>query len=247
MACGQIENRRIRAKETRRKIVARRNLDGRYRNNNEAKTPPPSIVIARWTEGEVLALKVLGLTFAQIAARIIAISRGVQLPMTPLPAGIAFPENFRISPSGCHKSLNRALSREPRAGADLLSEILMHRTEDLFLLLQPMLRRGDPKAVMAAVRVLELQANIGLAKGKLSAQAATKPEPKSRPSPALPQLFNAAFKTLFDLGAVDFPGYVITPVEREPKMIETTFKDDNEAKEQSALQEERKDRDDKSK
>jgi hypothetical protein len=91
---------------------------------------PPSILIARWIEGEVIALKLLGLTFAQIATRIVAVVRGTQLPMTPLPLDITFPDNFKISPSACHKSLRRALNREPRAVADLLAQMLIHRSED---------------------------------------------------------------------------------------------------------------------
>jgi hypothetical protein len=229
--------------------MARRNLDGRYKNNNLPTTIPNSILIARWVESEALALKLLGLSLAAIATRIAAIVRGTQMSITPLPPGIIFPDNYKITAAGCHKAIRRALNREPRVGADLLVQFIMQRTDDLYLALQPAIRRQDTKAIIAAARVLDLQASIGGAKsGKFAAPAPRQPEPEKEEetSPAVIDLFGSAFKVLMDLG-VDFPGYVVTPADKQPKMIETTFKKNDEANEQFALQQERKDRDDKSK
>ena len=199
-----------------------RNLDGRYRNHNLPMKMPNSILIARWVESEALALKLLGLSFAAIATRIVAIARGTQMPMTLLPPAIGFPDHYKITAAGCHKAVRRALNREPRVGADLLAQIILQRSDDLYLSLQPAIRREDTKAILTAVRVLELQANIAGANGKLPAPPTPEPEPEEqKTSPAIIDLFSAGYKVLASLGA-QVPGYRIVDMEPEPKAIETT-------------------------
>jgi len=172
----------------------------------------------------VLALKLLGFgSFASIATRIAAVVRGTQLAMTQLPPGITFPDSYKITAAGCHKAVNRALNREPRVRADLLAQIIMQRSDDLYLSLQPAIRRQDTKAILAAVRVLELQASIGGVRSEKPSPPATRaPEPEQQgTSPAIIDLFSAAYKELAALG-VQVPGYRIVSLEPEPKAIETT-------------------------
>lgn len=204
--------------------MAPRNPDGRYRNTNQPTSVSNSILIARFVESEVLAAKLIGVsTFASIAAHIAAVARGNQVAMTQLPPGIIFPDNYKITAAGCHKALNRALNREPRVASDQLAQIIMQRSDDLLLALQPAIRRQDTKAIQTAARVLDLQARIGGAKsGESSTPATRQPEPKEEgTSPAVIDLFGSAFKILMDLG-VQFDGYQVTSLEKAPTAIETT-------------------------
>src|ERR1022692_4838593 len=140
--------------------MARRNLDGRYRNNNLPKTLPNSILISRWVELETVTLRVMGLSLGEIARRLTAKGRGTQPAMNPVPAEVTFPANYSITASACAKALKRALDREPRIEARTLVQVTIKRTEELFLSLQSDIRRGDTKAITAATRVLALQMNI---------------------------------------------------------------------------------------
>lgn len=217
--------------------MARRSLDGRYRNTNQPTSVPNSILIARWVEKEVLAAKLLGVsTFASIAAHIVAVARGNQIAMTSLPPGIVFPGNYNITAAGCHKALNRALNREPRVAAEQLAQIILQRSDELFLALQPAIRRQETKAIQTAARVLDLQARIGGTKsGGFTTPAVPQPEPKEEgTSPAVIDLFKSAVEYLLGLGE-QLDGYQIIRLETTPKAIETTARKDVGTETEQAL------------
>ena len=140
--------------------MARRNYDGTFRNNNKPTKVSDSIQIARWVDTEVLRLKQLGLSYPAIAKRITEVGRGEQRAMTPRPNGIDFPPNYKISVTACRKAFRRALEREPTEAADKLRCLYTQRAEEMILALQPGIQKGDPRAIRAAVCVLEFQAKI---------------------------------------------------------------------------------------
>ena len=157
--------------------MARRNSDGTFRNNNRPTKVSTSIQITRWLEAEVLRLKQLGLSYPAIVKRIIEVSRREQRAMTPLPLGIDFPTNYKISVKGCQKAFHRALQREPTLAADELRYILMQRAEEMILALQPTVQNGEPGAILAAVRVSEFEAKInGILPPKVSVIPSTCPD-----------------------------------------------------------------------
>src|SRR3977135_2799779 len=137
-----------------------RNSDGRFRNNNKSMTVSNSTLIARWVEAEVLRLKLLGLPFTAIAKQITDVGRGQQRPLTPLPPGIGFPADYAITLAACHRAFHRVLQREPKLGLRELRRLNTQRCEAMLLALQPAVQKGDPKAVIAAVRVLAFQSTI---------------------------------------------------------------------------------------
>jgi hypothetical protein len=200
--------------------MPRRNLDGRFRNNNVPKSTPNSILIARWVECEVLALSLLGRGLAEIAKRVGAVGHGSQIAVSPLPQGIAFPDRYKISPQACGKALTRALEREPRIRVREFAQIWMKRSEELYFALQQAIRGGDVKAITAARGVLALQLKfVGPESMKLSFSAAR--EPDQEISSGVVGLFRGAIQVLADAG-FDVPGCRMIPLEPEPRAIETT-------------------------
>ena len=137
-----------------------RNTDGRFRNHNQAAILPEHTLRSRWLESEVLRLKRLGFSYETIAQQITEVGRGQRAALTPLPEGVGFPSDYKITSMGCHKALTRALKRAPRLEADELRRLDTDRCEDMFLSLSPGIRQGDTQAVRAAVQVLALKAAI---------------------------------------------------------------------------------------
>jgi hypothetical protein len=137
-----------------------RSSDGRFRNHNEPLKLTDNTLRARWLEGEVLRMKRLGFSYEAIAQQITKVGRGEEAPLTPLPEGVGFPPDYKITPMGCHKALSRALKRAPRLEIEELRQIDTERCEDMYLSLSPSIRKGDPQAVRAGVQVLSLKAAI---------------------------------------------------------------------------------------
>jgi len=133
--------------------MAHRNDDGTFRGRR-AKTATTRLLIARWVDAEVVRLKGLGMNFSQIADQITAVGRGSAKAITDLPAGLDFPPAYRISAQGCHKAYRRAMRREPALAVEEDRRLDTARLEEMIFALQPGLRRGDPRWVEAAVKVL---------------------------------------------------------------------------------------------
>jgi len=119
-----------------------------------------AVLRARWFEAEVLQLKRMGISFEAIAEQITRVGHGQAQPLVALAADMKFPSDFRVSRQACHKALRRALSREPALAADEFRKIDTARCEEMFANLQPGVRKGNPRAVEASVKVLRHSAQI---------------------------------------------------------------------------------------
>jgi hypothetical protein len=101
-----------------------------------------AVVRARWVEAEAIRLKQMGLSFDAIAEQITRVGLGQATPMVAVPEGVMFPACYRITKQACHKAFRKALAREPALEVDELRKIDQARSEEMFLNLQPAIRKG---------------------------------------------------------------------------------------------------------
>jgi phage FluMu protein gp41 len=137
-----------------------RNSDGSIRQTNKPKRLTNRSIIARWIETVALHLKRLGMSYQAIADHIMAVARGQQKAMVPVPEDANFGEAYSISPQAVHRAFRRAIVRLPNAEAAELRKLDSERLEDMLLSLQTGIRQGDPRCVEVAVRVLVHKAEI---------------------------------------------------------------------------------------
>jgi hypothetical protein len=102
---------------------------------------------ARWVEAEVVHLKRMGLSFDAIAEQITRVGRGQAQPITPTPDGLGFPPHYQISRQACHKACRKAIAREPALEVEELRKIDHARSEEMFMNLQPAIRKGSARAI----------------------------------------------------------------------------------------------------
>jgi hypothetical protein len=76
------------------------------------------------------------------------------------PESVTFPPDYRISRMGCWKAYRRRMEKEPSLEAREHRKMDTERLEDLYLSLQPGIKKGDAKAIEAGVRVLTLKAKV---------------------------------------------------------------------------------------
>jgi hypothetical protein len=138
----------------------KRQPDGRWRNTRRPVVLSEAVLRARWVEAESIALKRIGLTFDAIADQIARVGKGQAQPIVAVPAGVTFPPDFHISRQACHKAFRRALAREPSVEAEEFRKLDTARCEEMFLNLQPGIRKGNPRCVEAGVKVLRHSAQI---------------------------------------------------------------------------------------
>jgi hypothetical protein len=115
---------------------------------------------ARWVEAEVVHLKRMGLSFDAIAEQISRVGRGQAQPITPIPDAVSFPPNYQISRQACHKACRKAIAREPSLEVEELRKLDHGRSEDMFMNLQPAIRKGNARAIETGIKVLDHQAKI---------------------------------------------------------------------------------------
>jgi hypothetical protein len=115
---------------------------------------------SRWIESETIHLKRIGLSFDAIAEQISRIARGQTQAMTAIPDGVTFPPHYRISRQACHKAFRRAIAREPALEVEELRKLDRARSEEMYLNLQPGIRKGDLRAVEVGIRLLDHAAKI---------------------------------------------------------------------------------------
>jgi hypothetical protein len=138
----------------------KRNPDGTFRGNRSPSRITDRILISRWVETEVIRLKRMGIvSFETIAELLTRAGRGESVPVT-LPHGAVFPSNYRISKMGCSKAYRRRMEKEPNLAAAEHRRLDTERCEELYLALQAGIRKGDPRSVEAAVRVLGHKAEL---------------------------------------------------------------------------------------
>lgn len=137
-----------------------RQPDGTWRGTQRPVVVSPAVLRARWIEAETLHLKRMGLTFEAIAQQIIRVAKGQAQAIVELPTTVTFPPEFQISRQAVHKAFRRAIAREPSIAAEEFRKLDTARCEELFLNLQPVIRKGNPRSVEAAVKVLRHSAQI---------------------------------------------------------------------------------------
>jgi len=137
-----------------------RNADGTIRRTNQPKLLSNRSITARWVEAESLHLKRLGMSFQVIADHIVAVAHGEQQAMVPVPEHAPFNEEYSISAQAVHRAFRRGIARLPNTEAEAYRKLDSERCEDMFLSLQPGIRKGDPRSVEVGVKVLAHKAEI---------------------------------------------------------------------------------------
>jgi hypothetical protein len=115
---------------------------------------------ARWVEAETVRLKHLGLPFDAIADQITRVGRNQAQPIVAVPKDVSFPSDYTITKQACHKSFRKALAREPSLATEEFRKLDTARCEEMFLNLQPGIRKGNPRSVEAGVKVLRHSAQL---------------------------------------------------------------------------------------
>ncbi len=140
--------------------MMKRQPDGTFRNARQASALSPVVLRARWVEAEAASLKRMGLAFDAIAEQVSRVGQHLAHPITPLPPGVTFPPDYTISKQACNKAFRKAIAREPSLAIDEFRKLDSARCEDMFLNLQPGIRKGNPRSVEAGVKVLRHNAQI---------------------------------------------------------------------------------------
>jgi hypothetical protein len=138
----------------------KRHADGKWRNTREAVVVSEAVLRARWIEAETIHLKKMGLSFDAISEQITRVGRGQAHPIVAIPEGVKFPPEYTISRQACHKAFKKAIAREPSLAVDELRKLDNSRSEELFLNLQPSIRKGNARAVEVGIKVLDHTAKI---------------------------------------------------------------------------------------
>jgi hypothetical protein len=102
----------------------------------------------------------MGLSLQAIAEQITRVGRGQAQAITAIPTGVSFPPDYQISRQACHKACCKALAREPVLGVEELRKIDQARCEEMIMNLQPAIRKGNPRAIEVAIKVLDHSAKI---------------------------------------------------------------------------------------
>ena len=140
--------------------MRKRQPDGKWRGTRKAVVVSEPVLRARWVEAETIHLKRIGLTFDAIADQITRIGKRQAQAIVAIPDGVTFPPDFQISRQGCHKAFRKAIAREPSLAAEEFRKLDSARCEEMFLNLQPGIRKGNPRSVEAGVKVLRHSAQI---------------------------------------------------------------------------------------
>ncbi len=138
----------------------KRQPDGTWRGARQAVTLSERVLRARWVETETLHLKRMGVSLEAIAEQLGRVGCGQAQPLTSLPEGVRFPPGYAISRQAVHKALRRALAREPALAVEELRKLDAARSEEMFLNLQPAIRKGNARAVEVGIKVLDHTARI---------------------------------------------------------------------------------------
>ena len=138
----------------------KRQPDGTWRNARRAVTVSEAVQRARWVEAETIHLKRIGFSFDAIAEQLTRIGGGQAPALTPMPEGLAFPSDYAISRQACHKAFKKAIAREASLEAEEFRKLDNARSEEMFLHLQPAVRKGHPRAIETGLKLLDHSARI---------------------------------------------------------------------------------------
>jgi hypothetical protein len=84
------------------------------------------------------------------------VAHGKQQAVVPLPEHASFTEDYHISAQAVHKAFQRGLVRLPNGEAVELRKLDNERCEDMYLALQPGVRKGDPRSIEVPSRCLSI-------------------------------------------------------------------------------------------
>jgi hypothetical protein len=140
--------------------MMKRHPDGRWRNARKSVVVSDVILRARWIEAETVRLKHMGLAFEAIAELITRVGRRPAQAIVTIPDGVTFPPDFQISRQGCYKVFKKSIAREPSLAMEEFRKLDSARCKEMFLNLQPGIRKGNPRSVEAGVKVLHHTAQI---------------------------------------------------------------------------------------
>ncbi len=140
--------------------MRKRHPNGTWRGTRQAVVTSEAVLRARWVEAETIHLKRIGLSFDAIADQITRIGKRQAQAIVAIPDGVTFPPDFRISRQACHQAFKKVIAREPPLAAEEFRKLDSARCEEMFLNLQPGIRKGNPRSVEAGVKVLRHSAQI---------------------------------------------------------------------------------------
>ena len=140
--------------------MRKRQSNGTWRGNKQPTIVSESVLRARWIEAETIQLKRIGLSFDSIADQITRIGRRTAQAVVAIPEGVTFPPDFQISRQACHKAFRKAIAQEPSIAVEEFRKLDSARLEDMFMNLQPGIRKGSPRSVEAGVKVLRHSAQL---------------------------------------------------------------------------------------
>jgi hypothetical protein len=140
--------------------MMKRQPDGTWRNTRQGITVSDAVRRARWVEAETLSLKRMGLSFDAIAEQIGRVGRGRAQALVEIPAGLTLPPDYTISRQACHKAFKKAIAREPSLELEEFRKLDTERAEEMFMNLQPAIRKGNPRAIEIGVKLLDHTAKI---------------------------------------------------------------------------------------
>jgi len=100
------------------------------------------------------------MSYQVIADHIVGVVRGKQQAMVPIPEHASFNEEYGMSAQAVHRAFQRGIARLPNTEAEAYRKLDSERCEDMFLALQPGIRKGDPRSVEVGVKVLVHKAEI---------------------------------------------------------------------------------------
>jgi len=138
----------------------KRQPDGRWRSPRQPSNASQAVLRARWVETETIRLKQMGLSFDEIAARITLVGLGQAPSMVAVPEGVTFPAAYRITKQACFKGFRRAIAREPALEIEEMRKLDNARSEELYMTLQPGIRKGNTRSVEVGIKVLDHTAKI---------------------------------------------------------------------------------------
>jgi hypothetical protein len=138
----------------------KRQPDGTWRSSRKPVVVAEAVQRARWVEAETIHLKRMGLSLEAIADQIARVGRKQAPAMTPIPEGLTFPPDYTITRQACHKAFRKAIAREPSMEVEEFRKLDNARSEEMFLHLQPAIRKGKERAVEVGIKLLSHQARI---------------------------------------------------------------------------------------
>jgi len=138
----------------------KRQPDGRFRGANRPAVLTGEVMRARWIEAETLRLKTVGFSFQEIADQIVRVAHGTHPPLVDMPEGVAFPPDYAISKQAVYKAFKKAVARQPALALEELRNVDNARSEEMFLNLQPAIRKGNAQSIAVGIKLLDHTARI---------------------------------------------------------------------------------------